>query len=134
MVSLIFIRSIVIYPVENTIHSLHNRGKMVLIAIVVVHPDWSWNWPSLFAQKDHLKPKSSFCLFLWLLLRRHKKSDLSRFSCNWCFLLVTVTRKIRVLKRKKNKTGEQKLRYFKIDMNDVQLRIWSYAQKLKVLR
>ena len=36
--------------------------------------------------------------------------------------------------KKKNKTGEQKLRYFKIDMNDVQLRIWSYAQKLKVLR
>ena len=57
-----------IYPVENTIHSLRNRGKMVLKAIVVAHPTGLEIWPNPFAQKDHLKPKSSFCLFVCLFV------------------------------------------------------------------
>ena len=134
MVSLIFIRWIVIYPVENTIHSLHNRGKMVLITIVVAHPDWSCNLTQSLCAKGSFEAEIVLLFVSLLVFATTQEEWPFSFQLQLVFFTRYGYKKIRVLKRKKNKTGEQKLRYFKIDMNDVQLRIWSYAQKLKVLR
>ena len=136
MVSLIFIRWIVIYPVENTIHSLHNRGKMVLITIVVAHPDWSCNLTQSLCAKGSAFEAEIVLLFVSLLVFATTQEEWPfSFQLQLVFFTHYGYKKNTCFKeKKKNNTGEQKLRYFKIDMNDVQLRIWSHAQKLKVLR
>ena len=50
--------------------------------------------------RDHLKSKSSFCLFVCLFLRRLRRSDLS-LLLQLVFFTRSATRKIRALKREK---------------------------------
>ena len=77
-----------IHPAESTIPSLNDRGKMVLIAIVIAHPDWSCSFPRSLCAKGWFEAEIVLlfvCLFVCFCDETRRVTFL--FYCDWCFLL-----------------------------------------------